>query len=387
MTGPGVLHRALWTLLPAAMIVAIAWGFLVLDPLAAFRNGTPPVEELTIERTVLDDSGIHLTVRAGGSAPMAIAQVQVDGAYWRFQQTPPGPIARLESVRLDIPYPWVHGEAHHLALLTGTGAAFEHTIDVAVPTPAPDVDLLWTYGLVGLFVGVVPVALGMLFFPALRAAGPQTTVFVLALTLGLLAFLLVDTMAEALEIAAAAAGPLAVPELVWLVALAATAGLMAAGRRHGGNLEPMALAGAIALGIGLHNLGEGLAIGSAFASGAAALGSFLVIGFTLHNITEGVGIVAPLTRSRPSLPALAGLAALAGLPAVAGLWAGAFAFQPHWAALALAVGAGAILQVIVEVGLLIRRRLAEASARPLPALAGGVAGVALMYLTALIVPA
>ena len=97
MTGPGVLHRALWTLLPAAMIVAVAWGFLVLDPLAAFRNGTPPVEELTIERTVLDDSGIHLTVRAGGSAPMAIAQVQVDGAYWRFQQTPPGPIARLES--------------------------------------------------------------------------------------------------------------------------------------------------------------------------------------------------------------------------------------------------------------------------------------------------
>lgn len=385
---PSSLSRRLaWTLLPAALIVAVAWGFLALDPLAAFRGGTPPVEELTVERTVLDGTGIHLTVRAGGSEPMAIAQVQVDGAYWRFAQDPPGLLPRLASARLDIPYPWVLGEAHTVVLLTGTGATFEHGIEVAVPTPVPDFALLRTYALVGLFVGVVPVALGMLFFPALRTAGPGTTSFVLALTLGLLAFLAVDTMSEALELAAEAAGPLAVPELVWLVALAATAGLMAAGRRHGGAIEPTALAGAIALGIGLHNLGEGLAIGSAFASGAAALGSFLVIGFTLHNITEGVGIVAPLTRSRPSLATLAGLAALAGLPAVAGLWAGAFAFTPHWAALALAVGAGAILQVIVEVGLLLRRRVAEADGRPMPALAGGAAGVALMYLTALIVPA
>lgn len=380
-------RRLFWTLGPAALIVLVVWGFLWLDPMAAFRGMTPPVEELTIERTILDEAGIHLRVRAGGSEAMTIAQIQVDGAYWRFFQDPAGPIDRLASVRLDIPYPWVLGESHHLVLLTGTGAAFEHTIDVAVPTPTPDAALLQTYALVGVFVGVVPVVLGMLFFPAMRSAGPATTVFVLALTLGLLAFLLVDTMSEALELASEAAAPLAVPELVWLVAVATTGGLFAAGRRNGGALEPMALAGAIALGIGLHNLGEGLAIGSAFASGSAALGSFLVIGFTLHNITEGIGIVAPLTASRPRLLALAGLAALAGLPAVAGLWAGAFAFAPHWGALALAVGAGAILQVIVEVGLLIRRRLADGSVQTMPALAGGMAGVALMYLTALIVPA
>lgn len=380
-------QRLLWTLGPVALIVLIAWGFLWLDPLAGFRGAAPPVEELAVERTVIDDSGIHLQVRAAGAAAMTIAQIQVDGAYWRFSQDPPGPLGRLAAARIDIPYPWVLGETHHLVMLTGTGATFEHTIEVAVPTPTPDAALLRTYVLVGLFVGVVPIALGMLFFPALRAAGPATTVFVLALTLGLLAFLLVDTLSEALESAAKAAGPLAIPELVWLVALATCGGLFAAGRRKGGGLDPMALAGAIALGIGLHNLGEGLAIGSAFASGSAALGSFLVIGFTLHNVTEGVGIIAPLTASRPRLPALAGLAALAGLPAVAGLWAGAFAFAPHWGALALAVGAGAILQVIVEVGLLIRRRLAESSVRPIAALAGGAAGVALMYLTALIVPA
>lgn len=381
------IHRLAWALGPVALIVAIAWGFLALDPLAAFRNGAPPAEDLTVERATLDDAGIHLTVRAGGAEAMTVAQVQVDAAYWRFEQHPPGPLARLQAVRIDIPYPWVLGEAHSVVLLTGTGAAFEHAIAVAVPTPVPDAALLRTYALVGLFVGVVPVALGMLFFPALRAAGPGATVFVLALTLGLLAFLAVDTLAEALKIAGEASGPLAVPELVWLVALAACGALFAAGRRSGGAPTPLALAAAIALGIGLHNLGEGLAIGSAFASGATALGSFLVIGFTLHNITEGIGIVAPLTASRPRLPALAGLAALAGLPAVAGLWAGAFAFAPHWAALALAVGAGAILQVIVEVALLIRRRLADATVGPVPALAGGVAGVALMYLTALAVPA
>ena len=119
-----------------------------------------------------------------------------------------------------------------------------------------------------------------------------------------------------------------------------------------------------------------MAIGSAFATGAAALGTFLVLGFTLHNITEGIGIVAPLVEERPRLPVFAALAALAGLPAVAGIWLGSYAFAPHWAALALAVGAGAILQVIIEVGLLLARRSARSEGRGMASAAatGGVAG-------------
>jgi zinc transporter ZupT len=78
----------------------------------------------------------------------------------------------------------------------------------------------------------------------------------------------------------------------------------------------LALATYIALGIGRHNLGEGLAIGAAFAAGVAGLGVFLVLGFTLHNVTEGIGIAAPLTGARPSLLAFAGLALLAGGPAI-----------------------------------------------------------------------
>jgi ZIP family zinc transporter len=375
-----------WALLPILLIVLTGAAFLVSDPLRQFSVGVPPVEELTVERTVLDGNGIALLVRADGSEPIHIAQVQVDGAYWTFAQEPPGPLPRLSSAWLRVPYPWVQGETHHIVILSRTGIAFEHTIDVAVPTPTRN--SLRALGLVGLFVGVVPVALGMLFYPALKAGGRTAFNFALALTVGLLLFLLVDTLEEALELAGEAAPGFHGGAMVWLVAALTAALLFAFGRRKGGKLEGVRLATAIALGIGIHNLGEGLAIGSAFATGAAALGTFLVLGFTLHNITEGIGIVAPVIEHRPRLPVFIALAALAGLPAVAGIWLGSYAFAPHWAALAFAVGAGAILQVIVEVGLLLARRAARPEGRgaaTATAASGVVAGVAVMYATALLV--
>lgn len=382
------MSRALmWAFLPLALIVLIGAAFLAADPLRTFSAGVPPVEELSVERTVLDGDGIGLLVRAGGAEPTAIAQLQVDGAYWAFTQEPAGPIPRLASAWLRVPYPWVHGEAHHITILSRAGVPFEHTIDVALATPGRN--SLEALGLVGLFVGVVPVALGMLFYPALRSGGRTAFDFSLALTIGLLLFLLVDTLEEALELAAASAPGFHMASVVWLVA-AATAGLLyAAARRGGRDLAGLGLAGAIAFGIGLHNLGEGLAIGSAFATGAAALGTFLVLGFTLHNITEGVGIVAPLVGGRHRLPVFIGLAAMAGLPAVLGVWIGSYAFAPHWAALAMAVGAGAIFQVVIEVGLLLARRARAAGkgVASAPTMAGLAAGVAIMYGTALFVPA
>jgi zinc transporter ZupT len=377
-----------WALLPVLLIVLIGTTFLASDPLRRFADGVPPVEKLTFERAVLDGDGIALLVRAGGSEPIRIVQAQVDGAYWSFTQDPPGPLPRLATAWLRLPYPWVQGETHRIVLLSRTGIPFEHTIDVALPTPTRS--NLRALGLVGLFVGLVPVALGMLFYPALKAGGRAAFDFALALTVGLLLFLLVDTLKEALELAAEAAPGFHGPVLVWLVAGLTAALLLAVGRRRGRRLEGVPLAAAIAFGIGLHNLGEGLAIGSAFATGAVALGTFLVLGFTLHNITEGIGIVAPLVEGRPGLPIFAGLAALAGLPAVAGIWIGSYAFAPHWAALALAVGAGAILQVVVEVGLMLARRTRPADGRAAAsavATAGVVAGVLIMYATALLAPA
>jgi zinc transporter ZupT len=372
---------------PLALLALLVGGFLTLRPLDRLTEGTPAIETLVVERVALSPEGIAVWVRAGGSAPLSIAQVQVDGAYWEFAQTPSGPLSRLESARIELPYPWVEGETHHLVFLTSTGVSFDHTIEVALSTPQLSAVDLVAYGVVGLFVGVVPVVLGMMFYPVMRGSARRGLEFVLALTIGLLVFLLVDTLEEGLEIAAGAASALQATTVVWLGALTTFLALMVVGRRGGRAPEGVALATFIALGIGLHNLGEGLAIGASFATGAAALASFLVVGFTLHNLTEGVGIAAPLLEVRPKLRVFAALAALAGLPAVLGTWVGAYAFAPHWAALCFGIAAGAILQVVVEVGAFLNRTARRADGTPLSgtAFAGFVAGLAVMYLTAMLV--
>jgi len=383
------MHPRLWfsLLLPPLMLgLALLW-FQMTQPLEWLGVSPPPLEELTVERTIIDDDGLALKVRAGGSEPMRIAQVQVDGAYWRFHQEPAGELSRGQAAWLQIPYPWVEDELHEVTLVTGTGVTFGHTIEVAEPTPQPSVEQLSGYGVLGLFVGVLPVALGMCLLPALQHAGARGFQFTLALTLGLLAFLLVDTLEAGLELAVEAASLFQGPALVWLTALVAFLALLGVGRRHGLPPEGRTLAWYIALGIGLHNLGEGLAIGGAFAAGAGALGTFLVIGFTLHNLTEGVAIAAPLTRL--SIPAWmwVGLVALAGLPAVLGTWLGAYAFAPHWSALFLGLGGGAILQVCVEVADYLRRTAVAEAMSPVSGISvlGVTAGVGIMYATALLV--
>lgn len=376
----------LWLLLPVGLLlVAIAW-IVAADPLRSFNNGAPPVEALTYERTILDGSGIAVLVRAGGSEPLSIAQVQVDDAYWQFTQDPPGPIARGSTAWLRLAYPWVLGEAHRVNVLTSTGTAFEHEIAVAVPTPTATAAQLGPQALIGAIVGILPVAIGLMFYPALRNVSRSGMNFILALTIGLLIFLLIDMSLEAVELAAESAAMFQGPAMVVLAGLASFLILMAIGRWRG-TPTGLALAFYIALGIGIHNFGEGLAIGAAFAAGSAGLGTFLVLGFAVHNITEGIGIAAPILKSRPPPWSFVALALLAGAPAVFGLWLGSLAYAPQWSALALGVGAGAILQVIVEVGAFLRRQNKD-SASPLlspPVLAGLLGGIGFMYATAAII--
>jgi zinc transporter ZupT len=227
----------------------------------------------------------------------------------------------------------------------------------------------------------------MLWFPFMRRVDRKWMNAILALTIGLLIFLLVDTLLEALELAAEVPGAFQGVPMVVFGALLSLALLLAIGQRRGEN-SPLSLATLIALGIGLHNLGEGLAIGAAFASGAAALGSFLVVGFTLHNITEGVGIAAPLIRGeQPSFRTFVLLALLAGAPAILGTWFGGLAFSPFLATLFLSLGAGAILQVVWEVSKLLVND-ARRQKQPLLSwlnLAGLTAGIVIMYVTAFLV--
>jgi ZIP family zinc transporter len=378
--------RWLWLAIPVlTILVAIVWLFEA-DPLQSFRNGAPPVEKLTFERVVLDSQGLHATVRGGGSEPMRIAQVQVDDAYWSFVQVPPGPLGRGSIARLDIPYPWVLGEAHTINVVTNLGTTFSHTVPVAVTTPGIGGQELIAQAVLGIFVGILPVAVGLMLFPLLRDIGPTGMRFLLALTIGLLAFLFVDSTDEALELASQAAPLYQGATMVVVSAIAAFLLLMGVSRRSGTE-SGMALAWSIALGIGLHNLGEGLAIGGSFAAGAAGLGTFLVLGFALHNVTEGIGIAAPMLRSKPTLASFVGLALLAGGPAVVGIWFGSLALAPHWSAIALAIGAGAIAQVIVELVAYLYRTSDDRKAPFLGGtiISGTLTGFAVMFATAMLV--
>lgn len=379
-------RRLAWLLAPLLILAAaIAW-ITAADPLRNFGSSAPPVEALTFERTILDSDGIRIQVRAGGSESMQIAQVQVDDAYWMYTQEPGGPLARGSTAWIAVPYPWVLGEAHLIKIVTNTGATFEHEIAVAVPTPSPSANQLLPQAIVGAIVGILPVAIGLMFYPAMRNLGQRGMNFLLALTIGLLVFLLIDMTGEALEIAAESAALFQGQAMVLLAALVTFLILMWIGRRSG-RPEGLALAYYIALGIGLHNFGEGLAIGAAFAAGSAGLGTFLVLGFAVHNVTEGIGIAAPIVRTRPPLWNFLALALVAGLPAVFGIWLGSLSYAAQWSALALGIGAGAILQVVVEVSALVVRSQKD---RPngwltAPVLLGLLAGIAFMYATAALI--
>ena len=376
--------RLAWLLVPVALLVALLAALIIWRPLDPLASGAPPVEEIAVERIVLSPGLIALDVRADGSEPVTIAQLQVDGAYRTFSQSPPGPIGRLGTATLTVPYMWVDGETHHLLIVTSTGVTFDKTIDVAQATPTLERSTAITLALVGLLLGVAPIAAGMLAYPALRSVGEHGMQFLLALTIGLLAFLFIDTLREGLEFSADAVERLRTETLVWVAMLVSAVLLLAAGRSGGRAPQGVALAFFIALGIGLHNFGEGLAVGASLAAGAAALATFLVIGFTIHNVTEGVGIAVPLVGARPSLAVFAGLLLLAGLPAVTGVWLGALAVEPLWLALAFGIAAGALLQVIVEVGVLALRRGGRMAIGP-ASLGGVAAGLGIMYATALLV--
>jgi zinc transporter ZupT len=335
-------------IIPLVLLAGLVALFIVANPLAYFTGAFPPLEELTIQRVTFPEDGrIQLNVINGGPDPVTIAQVLVDDAYWQYEISSGSTLDRLEQTTIDLNYPWVNGEPLPIVLITSTGVTFVTEVEVAVESPRTSAATFGAYGLLGIYVGVIPVLLGMLWYPFLRRVDQKWVNAFLALTVGLLIFLFVDTVLEALEIAAEVPGVFQGVPVVVFGTLFSLGILIAVSRRRGGS--PLTLATLIALGIGLHNLGEGLAIGAAFATGAAALGSFLVIGFTLHNITEGIGIVAPLTRTeRPKLITFFWLALLAGAPAMLGTWIGGFAFNPLLAVVFVSLGAGAILQVVGE---------------------------------------
>jgi len=384
-------------LIPLGLIaLAIAAFALLGGPGLGERTG-PPVEEVSVERTVLRPGTIELTLRNDGPDPVGIAQVAVNDAYVPFTASEGLEIGRLGSTRLDVSYPWIEGEAYAISVLTSSGGTIEAEIPVAAETPEADLGFYGLMALLGIYVGVIPVSLGMLWLPFLRRLGRRWIGGLIAFTVGLLAFLAIDTAIEGLEIAAGAPGAFGGANLVFLGALVAYLGLAGVdaylSRRDERRPQAAIPSGAylallVAVGIGLHNLGEGLAIGSAYATGALALGAFLVIGFAIHNTTEGLAIVAPLRgvdggTERPAAARLVGLGLVAGAPAILGAWIGAASFNPSMAALLFGVGVGAIGRVIVQIA----PQMRDGSGRLLnPTAVGGMlCGIAVLYATGLLV--
>jgi zinc transporter ZupT len=348
-----------------------------------------PVEDLTVERTILRPGSIAVVLRNSGPDDVTIAQVIINDAVWPMNLSPGPTIPRLGQATLKLDYSWVEGEAYGLTIFTSNAIPFDVEIPVAFTTPEPTAGTFLSFTLIGIYVGVIPVYLGLFWFPALRQLDRRWMVFLLAVTAGLLVFLGLDAIAEALEQSHQVPAPFQSIGLIGVGVIGTFFLLYAISQRQettgrDGATHRFALALMIAIGIGLHNLGEGLAIGAAYNVGEVALGTFLVVGFIVQNITEGLGIIAPVLRDRPSIGRLALLGLVGGAPAIVGSWIGGFAPSPTLAVLFLAIGAGAVFEVVYEIAKLIKKDTSK-QALPLTVFSGLLTGMLLLWVTGLLI--
>lgn len=375
-------------LIPIILLVGVIALFLYTG--GGLRLESPvPVENLYVEKYVLERNEIHLHVRNTGPEELTIASVIVNEAIMPFSVTPSPTIPRLGRADIHINYAWSEGEAYGVTIFTSNAVPFGVDIPVAFETPQPSARTFWGFTLIGLYVGVIPVFLGILWFPALRQLGRRTMTFLMAATAGLLIFLGLDTLAEALEFAAEVPSAFQGIGLIGIGAVATFLLLDAISKRQteitGSETERrLAIALMIAIGIGFHNLGEGLAIGAAYNVGEIALGTFLVVGFIIQNITEGLGIIAPVLRDRPSIGRLALMGLIGGAPAIIGAWIGGFTPSPFLAVLFLAIGTGAIFQVVYEIAKLIQKDTARES-MPMTVFSGVLTGMLVLWVTGLLI--
>ena len=332
---------------------------------------------------------IEIAVRNAGPKDLTISQVIVNNAVWPYTSSHGATIARLDTTTIDLDYPWVHGEHYDVRLFTTNAIAFDVEIPVAFETPVANTKTFLSFTLIGLYVGVIPVYLGLFWFPALRQLGRHWMAFLLAVTLGLLVFLGIDTLNEALDQAAAVPGSFQGIGLIGIGAVGTFLLLDVISKRQANTgrseaSQRLSLAYMIATGIGLHNLGEGLAIGAAFNVGEIALGSFLVIGFIIQNITEGLGIIAPVSARSPGDPPSGADGPRRRRSGDRGSWIGGFSPSPTLAVLFLGIGTGAVFEVVYEIAKMIKKDKSHET-QPVTIFSGVMAGMMLLWVTGVLV--
>jgi len=347
--------------------------------------------EITIEKIDFVDSEIQATVRNTGHIPVEIVMADINDRIQPAAVEPDRFLERFETTLVRIPFEWNEAEPYTIGITVEDGTRFEKEIEAAAPALEPSLDLAIFFAIIGTYVGIIPVMIGLLWLPFIKRISKQKYHFFLALTIGLLFFLAIDSIEEAIEVsnenlADSFNGTL----LITTVTVLSFLGLYYSGNKlieKAGSskfTKPVAIALMISIGIGLHNFGEGLAIGAALGMGSIAFSTFLIVGFALHNTTEGIAIAAPMSRGKLMIGKLAAMGIIAGSPAIFGAWIGGFVYSPFTSVIFLAIGAGAIFQVIV----VIMKWIQEENDRNLSTIAvvSGIAvGMLVMYLTSILV--
>jgi len=384
----------------------------------SFLNSGVPMPEVTIEKIEFQEGRIVAFIRNTGPMDITIAQADINDRIHPAAIEPSRSLPRLTGAQVIIPFPWNPAEPYEVGITTSDGVRFSKSVEAAAQVLTPNVEQVLLFAIIGTYVGIIPIMIGLLWYPFIRRLNTNKYNFFLSLTAGLLVFLGIDAVLESNEIisenvAAIFNGQLLIVMVVivsFLVLLYAyeTLTQRAAKKSVPANystsslpssasttkqqqqelIKPLAISLMIAIGIGLHNFGEGLAISAAVLLGKAALGTFLIVGFTLHNTTEGLAIVAPIAKSgQVMIRKLIVMGFIAGAPTIAGAWIGGFVYSPLAAIIFLSVGAGAIFQVVYSIA----SWISHTSSRDRKTLintytiAGFAIGMLIMYTTGLLI--
>ncbi len=375
----------------------IPFAFLILLMAYIFGPGSDlldlgiPLPEITMEKVDFVDSEIHVTVRNTGPIPVEIVMADINDRIQPAAIEPDRFLERYETALVRIPFAWNEAEPYRIGLTIEDGTRFEKEIEAAAPALEPSIDLIIFFAVIGTYVGIIPVMIGLLWLPFIKRISKQKYHFFLALTIGLLFFLAVDSIEEAIDVSdESLAGIFNGTLLVVTVIVLSFLGLYYFGDKlvkkadSLGISKPVAIALMISIGIGIHNFGEGLAIGAAVGLGSIAFSTFLIVGFALHNTTEGIAIAAPMSREKSIIRKLFAMGLIAGSPAIFGAWVGGFVYSPFTSVIFLAIGAGAIFQVIVVIVKWIRDE-GDNNLSSAAVISGFAAGMLIMYLTSILV--